>query len=106
MKVYLKVKIKSLAAEAHIIRREERRTRGDLRYALQQHRKTDVRQEARAAILAYGFLRGRDFRAMEAKGSKAPYWSRIEALVKKYGEDDLRERMQRFAEWKDAAEGA
>jgi hypothetical protein len=105
MKLYLKIKIKSLAAEAGIIRKEAKKVRGDLRHALNEHRKKDVRWEARSSILAYGFLRGRDYFTMEAKCHKdnPPDWVRIEQLVKKFGEDDIRDRMQRFAAWKDAA---
>lgn len=85
MKTYLKVKIKTLATEAQIIRREEKRwekrvylgtkynSKTDqeeprykvvrnhpLRLGLQQHRKTVVRKEARLSQLAYAYLRGRD----------------------------------------------
>jgi len=105
MKVYLKVKIKSLAAEALIIRKEERRHKGLTRFGLHQHRVMEVRQEARAAILAYGFLRGRSYEQMERAKSKRIQWSRVEALVKKYGEDDIRDRMQKFTEWKSVAGG-
>jgi hypothetical protein len=34
----------------------------------------------------------------------SPNWSRVEDLVKKYGEDDIRVRLQRFAEWRDAGQ--
>jgi hypothetical protein len=106
MKLYLKIKIKSLAAEALIIRKEARKVRGDLRHSLNQHRKTDVRWEARSSMLAYGFLRGRPYKLMEEKvrADNQPDWTRIEQLVKKFGEDDMRDRMQRFAEWKAEAE--
>lgn len=102
MRVYLKVKILSLAAEAQIIRKEARKTKGHVRYCLNAHRKNDVRGEARSALLAYGFLRGRQYSQMESKTHKGPDWKRVEALVRKYGEGDIRERMQRFSEWKDA----
>lgn len=102
MNVYLKVKIKSLAAEAAIIRKEERRHRGDTRTGLYLHRVNDVRYEARAALLAYAFLRGRPLARVEAKSHRKAPWPRVEQLVKKYGTDDMRERMQRFSEWKDA----
>lgn len=104
MKVYLKVKIKSLAAESAIIRKDEQRHRGDLRTSLYLHRILEVRREARSAGLAYGFLRGRDYRRLEAKSYTAPDWSRVEGLIKKYGEGDARERMQKFSEWRAAAE--
>jgi hypothetical protein len=105
MNVFLKVKIKSLAAEAVIIRKEERRHRGDTKTSLHTHRIIDVRREARAALLAYGFLRGRAYVAMERPTPRErPAWQRVEHLVKKYGTDDIRDRMQRFSEWKaDAA---
>lgn len=105
MRVYLKIKIKSLAAEAQIIRQETRKYPGDhpTRLGLYNHRIHDVRGESRSALLAYGFLRGRAYARMEVSSYTRPNWKRVEELVKKYGEDDPRERMQRFAEWKDEA---
>lgn len=112
MKAYLRVKIKSLAAEAQIIRREERREKdrtkpgsvpSDVFFGLRSHRVLDVRREARAASLAYGFLRGRDYKRIEASCHEPPNWKRVEDLVRKYGEDDMRERMQRFSEWRSPA---
>lgn len=90
MQVYLKVKIKSLAAEAAIIRKEESKLprerdiapeqRSDpakqalwaRRTSLRIHRTGEVRDEARAALLAYGFLRGRRYRQMEAYTREVP----------------------------------
>lgn len=144
MKAYLKIKIKSLAAEAEMIHREERRHnighRGRVRirrqlakatdlteaqrarltrrmqpptetamstlWGLRHHRIYDVRGESRSSHVAYGFLRGLPYRRIEANTKTAPDWSRVEALVKKYGDDDPRDRMQRFSEWKEAAEAA
>lgn len=78
----LRVKIKSLAEEARIIRREERgcgksRARCRLpeaaakldlaRCSLREHRVGVVRRESRYSLLAYAFLRGRPFRAVEAE---------------------------------------
>jgi len=92
-KIYLKVKIKSLAAEARIIRHEEHRARkydvdgapSLLFWGLRSHRTCDVRREARASLLAYGFLRGRTYALMEAKSYDDPPMSRVAELVKKYG---------------------
>lgn len=95
---YLKIKIKSLAAESKIIRREEngkpvrlfadiprksllRVERKQLRaerqkhrhnewYGLHRHRIFDVRQESRVAFIAYGFLRGRAYKEIENN----PHW--------------------------------
>jgi len=82
-RVFLKVKIKSLAAEARIIRREERRSRH--REGLHNHRTTAVRKAARSALLAYGFLRGRAYRLMEATCHAKPAWSKVKNLVTQYG---------------------
>lgn len=148
MKVYLKIKIKSLAEEAKMIRREERkqnpghrarvrarrilsghrnpvmkegmtveqvhaRARKILRpanekamdsfWGLRFHRTEEVRDEARSSHVAYGFLRGRPYKTVENSAKTEPDWTRVEQLVKKYGEDDVRDRMQRFSEWKNAA---
>ncbi len=46
----LKVKVKSLAEEARIIRREERRVLGLLRDELSWHRRQDVRSAARTLV--------------------------------------------------------
>lgn len=87
--IFLKVKFKSLAAEAIIIRREERklydRRPRSLWDRLNFHRRYDVRREARAAALAYGFLRGRAYHSIEGKTYCAPDKARVVALVKKYG---------------------
>lgn len=83
----LRVKLKSLAEEARIIRREERRTWGQLREELHLHRVRDVRTEARATHLAYGFLRGRTLEQMEPGRVKLdPYLQgKVDAMLKKYG---------------------
>jgi len=87
-KTYLKIKIKSLAEEARIIRREEKRFPGwhGTRTGLYLHRVQVVRREARAALLAYGFLRGRRYERIEAKRrGEEPDWRRVTQLVQKYG---------------------
>ena len=81
----LRIKIKSLAEEARIIRREEHRTRGPLREELYLHRIHDVRSESRAAHLAYGFIRGRTLEQMESKSRTKPRWNRVRDLCKKFG---------------------
>ena len=111
MSVFLKVKIKSLAAEARIIRREEhRRLRGarwvrekdienrrnlsspeqDAAYVvyhrLHHHRTVDVRDEARCAQIAYGFLRGRELYLIDACKYRCPDWGRVQKLTLRYHE--------------------
>jgi hypothetical protein len=83
-RVYLKVKAKSLAAEAKIIRKEEKRN-PSFRQSLAEHRRTVVRKEARHTLLAYGFLKGRRYRQIEKKAHEAPDWSRVEKMLDKYG---------------------
>lgn len=90
--VYLKVKICSLAAEATIIRQMEHRWRPRWRshqdqtfFGLRSHRTCDVRREQRAALLAYGYLRGRAYQAIEFKCDEAPNWTRVGEIVLKFG---------------------
>lgn len=81
----LRVKIKSLAEEAKIIRQEERKTRGLLRDELHLHRVREVRSEARASHLAYGFIRGRTLDQMEKRSELQPDWEKIKRMCAKYG---------------------
>ncbi len=85
---YLKVKIKSLAEEARIIRKEERRAlrkasyhrnkqnqeATDAAYSLycnlQLHRHHPVGTESRAALIAYGFINGLPYSKVENPSSK------------------------------------
>lgn len=92
-RVYLKVKIKSLAEEAKIIRKEEQRPHRDTdecgysaeRTGLREHRITVVRSAARHALLAYGFIRGRKYQNIEPEGSSEPNWEEVKRQVLKYG---------------------
>ena len=62
----LTVKVKSLAAEAKIIRRLESRSRDEQeKLLLRDHRIRPVRVAAREALLALSFLRGRKYRDIE-----------------------------------------
>lgn len=83
---FLKVKLKTLAAEARIIRREEQRTHDPaLREALYLHRILKVRRAARNTHLAYGYLRGRSYTQLEASCAEAPDWADVKRMVKQYG---------------------
>jgi hypothetical protein len=82
---FLKIKLKSLAAEARIIRLEELRTRGDLRESLYLHRIMKVRRECRDTHLAYGFLRGRTYLQLERSCTVPPDWKNVARMVFKYG---------------------
>ncbi len=107
---YLKIKIKSLAAEASIIRHEERKVLKSGRWhrrrdvedqlntasseqesaystyrGLHQHRTVEVRHEARAALIAYGYIRGKTFTSIEQTiKHEAPQWHRVVELIQKY----------------------
>jgi len=79
----LKVKIISLADEARTIRRLEKVQKAS-RVSLREHRVKEVRNEARAAQLAYAFLRGKAYKDCESSTHTSPDWKRVEALVLKY----------------------
>ena len=78
------MKVKSLAAEARIIRHEEKRQRGSLRGSLHAHRTEDVRQEQRASLLAYAMIRGRPY-AQAEQTKRLPPKRRIIQLVRTFG---------------------
>lgn len=95
---YLKVKVKSLAAEARIIRKEEGKSKNiEVRLGLQCHRTYDVRREARAALLAYACVRGVPYSCIEKSSKTEPSWTRIQKLYEKYGDRDL--RFTSYSEW-------
>ena len=119
-RVYLRVKIKSLAAEARIIRAEElkcRKKQWKLRNGLSLHRRGIVRSVSRDNSLAYGFLRGRPYSKLETKGTKAlPNFNEIWKLAKRFGVqwdhgnetrevylERLSEQEKRFEAWKTEA---
>lgn len=87
----LKVKLKSLAVEAKIIRHEERKTHGALRDELYRHRIDVVRFESRHTHLAYGLIRGKKLEQIEPQwaSDKKPRpfdQDKVNAMVKKYGD--------------------
>jgi hypothetical protein len=81
----LKVKVKSLAEEARIIRKEEQKAFGQLRDELYLHRIHVVRRHSRSAHIAYGLILGRDYKQMEQKCEVPPDWQEVKRLCKKYG---------------------
>ena len=87
---YIKVKILSLAAEAKIIRKQEQKARAhgnlSLRVGLAVHRRGIVRHEARHAQLAYGFLRGRSYKQMEAtcRPGNKPDFNKVKSSIERY----------------------
>ena len=99
---FLKVKLKSLAAEQAIIRLEKHRAlkRGgpfELVAGLHHHRMHVVRPEARAAHMAYGLLRGQTAEQIEP-GAKHPIdEKRVNALLAKYGTPEDRQKLLKAA---------
>lgn len=99
----LKIKLKSLGAEAAIIRKEEMKAKFSkrpevmqLREEMHQHRVRDLRAETRATLLAYSYIRGRTYRQIEprsnvryAGGPFREQWNervrRVVSMVAKYG---------------------
>ena len=81
----MKVKCKSLAAEAKIIRFEEKRTNGALRDELHLHRVLVVRAEARSSHIAYALLRGRKYEQIERSCKTEPNWEAVKRMLSKYG---------------------
>ncbi len=115
-RIYLKVKIKSLAAESKIIRLEEKRARRvSIRNGLADHRRGIVRHESRHTHLAYGFLRGKEYRQIEATAHEAPDWKKVRKMIQKYcvhrdaclwkqAITDREEILKRFDEWVEHAD--
>jgi hypothetical protein len=104
MHAKLRVKLKSLAAEARIIRFEERRTKDQWRWlakhqvnpqaapslhdefdALHRHRTYDVRTEMRATLLAYAMLRQRPYAKIEPPGARKAPVAKVADLVQRFG---------------------
>lgn len=123
MKTELKIKILTLTAEARIIKRQEKRWRKrPLNQSLHNHRVHVVRPAARAAHLAYGFLRGRPYAIMEQIVYKDVDWDAVEKNALTHGIFDKldaetgkriyvgdyavspQELKQRFARWRDEAD--
>lgn len=103
MKTKLKIKISTFAAEARIIRREERKWRGEhlMRTSLHEHRVVNLRKVTRTSLLAYGFLRDRPYKVMEKFAYSQPDWAGVEKEVIRFGTiyDTEQNLKQRFAEW-------
>lgn len=100
----MKIKIKSLAAEAVIIRQEERKSSGDTRTSLHLHRTLDVRREARASLLAYAFLRNKPLEIVEHPKSRKVNWPDVIRIVKRFGGNDFDQAA--FNQWAGIAEQA
>lgn len=92
--IHLRIKIKSLAAEAVIIRQEARKVSGMSKWVLNDHRTRIVRDHSRHNLLAYGLLRRKSYAEMEKKCEIAPDFKRILEIAKRFGEEDELYSMQ------------
>ncbi len=123
----LKVKIKTLAAEARIIALEEQRALRRLAHAgegrteaakaawqsLREHRRGVVGTAARRSLLAYGFLRGLPYARIEPSNSSKPDWDEVWRVAERFAPSPGRTRVdeperaaltERWAAWRTAAE--
>ena len=95
-RAYLRVKVKSLAVEARIIRADIRKY--NRRYSARQHDadkailggmmshlRQDVSPEARASQIAAAYLRGKAYATVEPTAKKEPDWKRVTTNVKTFG---------------------
>lgn len=90
----LKSRIKALACEGRTIRDDARTLEGEERHAKKQDA-LYVGSEARALLLAYGYLRGRSISDMESPYSRpenllhhSAIWSIVESYYPDRGEDE------------------
>lgn len=99
----LKVKLKSLADEARIIRFEEGRTRGAIRDELYLHRKGVVRYETRATHIAYGMVKGVPLERIEqpVQPRDAALWKKVHSMIERYGPTSTDAKKQLLERCKD-----
>lgn len=112
MSIELKIKAKHLALEPAIIRLEEKKLKKRMKYhrsedqtstwslewklrSLTNHRKIDVRNEARATHLARAYIEGKPYVQVERKRKDDYYFMkyivpRVVAMVTKYGTKEQR----------------
>jgi hypothetical protein len=83
--IHLRIKIKSLAAEAVTIREEARKVHGMTKWELNHHRTSVVRVHSRHNLLAYGLLRGVPYEVMERKCNVTPNFITVTQHAKKFG---------------------
>lgn len=106
-RTYLKIKMKSLMAEARIIRFEERKTCGMEKWKLQYHRRTTVRAAARRTQFAYALIRGKSIDTVAAgyqlsKHTSIHQWANdvaeIAKMIRTYGKPEHNKDSQKIVE--------
>lgn len=88
-RIHLRIKIKSLAAEARIIRAEAKKLKGLDKYDLNEHRTGVVRYHARMSQLAYAALRGVPYRVVEprVRSDNHPSLEEVKSMALRFGAD-------------------
>jgi hypothetical protein len=97
-RLFLKIKLKNLRDEVDLIRAQEERLKpwaamasggkaphiqaSALVHQMQLHRRTDIRDETRATLLAYGYIRGKKYEQIEQNPGYEPEY-RIKARVER-----------------------
>lgn len=109
MQPFLRVKIKSLASEARIIRHEELKykpritKRDDSTYFELRNHRLQIRCDARSALLAYGLLRGRTYKQLEAKCYANANWTQVRDNLTRFGAGlgNKEETLRVVMDWRD-----
>lgn len=96
--IHLRIKVKTLVAESQIIRTEARKTKGLVKWGLNDHRKTIVRDHTRVNLLAYGFLKGTPYEAMESKCRENPNFEKVSRIVMNFGGRSRKEELEVWIE--------
>ena len=100
--VKLKIKLKSLAAEARIIRKEELKNKGKWAWQADSfwiHRTQHLRPITRATHVAYGLLRGLEYLQIEPTAKSQPHWGKVKDMISKYSEwKDEKENLEKLKE--------
>lgn len=114
MSTQLKIKILSLAAEAAIIRRQERKIAKAMAHkgrpkglhptwnSIQSHRRGVVRREQRHSLLAYAFLKGQQYHLVEAFCWTSPDLKKVEEMARRF-EPEMEDFAQRWSAWEQNA---
>ena len=88
MSIELKIKLKSLAEEQRIIRKEELKHKGKWSFKAERliaHRKFHIRPIIRATHVVYGLIKGKEYHEIEQVSYSQPDWKSIKTMAKKYG---------------------
>lgn len=100
--VKLKIKLKSLAAEARIIRKEELKNKGKWAWQAESfhgHRVGYLRPITRATHIAYGVLRGLGYHQIEPTSKSQPDWDKVRKMISKYSDySDLKDNQAKLEE--------